>query len=644
MNWLSRLKLKDIVSILRSRFLLLFFLTGSILPALAQVKFTTIASSKEIGRSDYVQVEFVVENAQQIDRLDHPAFQDFNIIQGPIQSSGMSIVNGVMSQYKALSFVLQPIKTGKFTIPGATATIDGKPMRSNPVTIEVNAGGSSTNSNVQPMPQPEWPGDPSDIDREYFIKPGENINEKIRRNLFVKVDVSKTSCYVGEPIVATYKLYSRVQSESRVTKHPSLNGFSVYDMVNPNNDAASVETVNGKPFTVHVIRKAQLIPLQAGTVNLDPVEIENTVHFLKSTTHQKKQNSSDARDIFDDLFNDNSANAVPVDQDITLESKPVAISVKPLPDENKPGDYNGAVGHFTVKASIESKNIRAKDAATLKITVKGSGNLSVVNAPAIQWPSGIESYDATTKEDIDKTIAPLSGSKTFQYDFIPNEAGDYTIPAIQLSYFDPASNSYKTTTAQPLSLTVGKAKKNKSAPPIAATNEYAAKETSNTVTDFLQDHLEWFFTILILSGLATYLLVQNRRLKKAQQAEQLAAAQAKQAAAMAELAKASAPVDRLSLPKQLLEANDYKGFYRELNRAIWNTVADKLNLPASELNKYNITLQLHAQGWDKATTSLLENILNECEMKLYTPDYSEQDIQRILQHAEDIIQALNKKV
>ncbi len=241
-----------------------------------QVKFTMVASSQEIGRGDYLQIKFVIENARQIDQLNAPDFPGFTIVQGPIQSSGMSVVNGNVSQYEGLSFVIQPLKTGKFTIQGASAVVDGKKMRSNPVTITVTAVSSgNSNNNIAPinpfaqlgMPDPSA-ANPMDIDREYLLKPGENIKEKIRKNLFVKVQVDKTTCYVGEPIVATYKLYSRLSSESRVTKRPSLNGFSVYDMIDPGTDASSVEKLNGKPFVVHIIRKTQLVPLQAGTVDL----------------------------------------------------------------------------------------------------------------------------------------------------------------------------------------------------------------------------------------------------------------------------------------------------------------------------------------------------------------------------------------
>ncbi len=142
-----------------------------------------------------------------------------------------------------------------------------------------------------PFPQMSWPDPspsvPEDIDhRDYVLKPGEDIDEKIQKNLFLKVQVDKNNCFVGEPVVATYKLYSRVRAESRVTKHPSLNGFSVYDMVDPGTDPGSVEKLNVKPFIVRTNRKAQLVPLQPGTIDLDPAETENTVHFFKGDGQQ----------------------------------------------------------------------------------------------------------------------------------------------------------------------------------------------------------------------------------------------------------------------------------------------------------------------------------------------------------------------
>jgi hypothetical protein len=193
----------NIASTLRSLFLWLLILVLGVFSVQAQVRFTTVASSKQLGRSDYFQVEYVVENAHQIENLIQPEIHDFQIISGPNQSTGMTIVNGAVSQYKTVSYILQPTRTGRFTIPGATATIDGKKMQSNPVTIQVEQGSTSA-SHYQP--QPIWPGEDPEYQKDYLVRPGEDINDKIRKNLFVKVLVSKTNCFVGEPIVATYKL------------------------------------------------------------------------------------------------------------------------------------------------------------------------------------------------------------------------------------------------------------------------------------------------------------------------------------------------------------------------------------------------------------------------------------------------------
>ncbi|HMH22616.1 MAG TPA: BatD family protein [Puia sp.] len=658
------------VTIIRSSLIVLIALLPGLLVS-GQVKFTTIADRQEIGRGEYLQVEFVVENAKQIDQLNPPDFPGFHVVQGPIQSSGMSIVNGNMSQYKALSFILQPVKTGKFTIGGAGAVVDGKPMRSNSITVTVNASagnGSSGNSGgnnpssggVNPntiFPQMNWPdppgGDPTDIDREYMLRPGDNIKEKIRKNLFVKVQVDKTSCYVGEPIVATYKLYSRLSSESRVTKRPSLNGFSVYDMVDPSSDASSIEKVNGRPFTVHIIRKTQLIPLQAGTIDLDPVEVENTVHFVKGSRQDHAGGGNSLRDLFDRMSDDN-ATGPELEENVVLDTKPLAITIKPLPEENKPADYNGAVGNFSILASLSNnKNISVRDDATLKVVVKGGGNLPIINAPSVTWPSGIEAYEPTAKEDLNKTTVPMSGSKSFEYVFSPRVAGRYTIPSIPFSYFDPASHTYKKVQSAPIDFQVDAAvKKNGTSARLAPAPATVAP--SSGVKNFIQQHLESLFAILILSGLAYYLLRQNLRLRTAEKQQQAAAAvqavtakhptpSREGALAREEKGYYSRPViaaDPLQDSRLLLANGDYKGFYRELNRAVWKAVSEKLNLPSSELNKYNMAKQLQARGWDADTTRSLDNLLNECEMNLYTPAYDPYNMQQLLRQAETLFSVL----
>jgi hypothetical protein len=595
--------------------------------AMAQVKFTTVTSGSQIGRGDYLQVEFIIENAKQIDNLVPPFFPNFKIVEGPIQSSGMSIVNGNTSQYKGVSFVLQPVKTGNFTIAGATATVDGKTMHSNPVTVEVSTAGSP-NATTPLSLQPVYPEDPADASREYILRPGENIADKIKKNLFVRAQADKTTCFLGEPIMVTYKLYSRLRSESRVTRRPSLNGFSVYDMTDPNSDIASVETLNGKQFAVHIIRKAQLIPLQAGTVELDPAEVENKVYFMKQSGSVQHRHS-----LLDEIFgNAGGEEGTETSQDITLQSQPLAINIKPLPEFNKPADFNGAVGKFTIEAAVENKKIAAMDAGTLKVVVKGNGNLPIINAPQVSWPDSIESYDATAKENVDKTVYPLGGSKTFEYAFTPRKKGSYTLAPIGFSYFDPSSATYKTIQTASVGIYVSAAGKRKKF------LETATEETDGFIKGFFLEHLEWFFALLILAGLAVYLWRQNTRLRKAE--IQLKPVPLTSAAPPESHnpAQAHLHTDPLLRTKRLLANGDPSGFYRELNQATWDLLRDKLQVPSSELNKQHIGVLLKAKGFDETKIALLEKTLNECELNLYTPDHNETNMQQTLLQAEQVLQ------
>jgi hypothetical protein len=632
-----------------------FIVWIALLPALTssgQVKFTTVVNSQELGQRDYLQVQFVVENAQQIDEFDPPNdFPGFHIVEGPIQSSGMSVINGNMSQYKGLSYVLLPTHTGKFTIAGAAAVVDGKKMRSNNVVVSVHPGGSGAAPSgggpfgglpgVQPFgPDPFEPAAPEAVNREEVLRPGENIKEKINRNLFVKVQVDRNTCYVGEPIVATYKLYSRVNAESRVTKSPSLNGFSVYDMVQPGTDAVSVEKLNGKAFTVHTIRKAQLIPLQAGNIDLDPVEVENIVHFVKAGARQEPHRSGDRlRDLLDRLSGEENLGPA-VDENVTLDTKPLTITVKPLPEENKPVGFNGAVGNFTIEASLGNKTAVAQDETTLHVVVKGKGNLPVVTAPAVEWPTGIDAFDPTAKEDVNKSVVPMSGAKSFDYMFTARDSGDYLIPGVNLSYFDPFAREYKTINTAPLELRVTPAvKRPRPASPAAAP---AGSPASDRLEGFVRVLPEMILAVLFGLGVLWFWWRLKRKQKESVQVEPAVQETPEVATTLptgAYIPAAPTP-DPLAEAREYFDNGDYKAFYREVNRALWKSIGKKIDLPSSELNKHNVIAQLELRGWDAPSILSLENVLNECEMNLYTPAYDTYNMQQLLRQAEWVLDRL----
>lgn len=579
-----------------------------------QARFSTVIDQTTVSRDQLVQVEYVVENAKKVDDFDPPSFRNFSIVQGPVQSSGMSFVNGNLTQYKALVFLLQPKITGKLIIPGATATIDGKRRQSDAVAIEVtkskNPGGNAYRQRLRLA----MPDRVVEADKEFVLYPNENIVEKIKKNLFVKVEVSKKTCFVNEPIVATYKLYSRVRSESRVVKRPSYNGFSLYDMVDPETDNPSVETINGKSYNVHIIRKSQLFPLQAGKFTLEPVEIENTVHFIKAASEQ---------DTYLEEIHDPFAETV--DQILTIGSEPVDITVKPLPAANQPATYDGAVGNFSVEAFLKDPITKAGEAATLLVKIKGKGNIPMINAPVIKWPDDLEVYDPSAKEEVHPEIAPLAGTKTFEYLFTPKDTGKVVIPAIRFAFFDPSSQSYKIDSTSDINLLiVPGTKKN-----ITKSNDKKAKGATYPAVG----NLAWWIGggILLTLLVIALVVIINRRNKPAIVRSQPAPAPAVPVT----------KVDPLEKARRMISASDPGIFIKEVEAVVWNEVSEKLNILPVELNQPHVIASLQARGADDATVQLFKQLMHNLEYALYIPSQTTEDLQGILTKAENFLTLLN---
>jgi BatD DUF11 like domain len=579
-------------------------------PLTAQVKFTTLVNETTIGKNEYVQVQYVIENANAIRDLKPPVFKGFNIVAGPIQQTGMSTINGSLTRYEGIAYTLRPLSVGKHIISGATAIIDNKPMRSNNITVNVinaSTNNQPPNGFFEPDEQPELP----QMNEDYILKPGENAIQKIKNNLFVKLDVNKTSCYEGQPIIATYKLYSRLKSESRVVRRPSLDGFSVYDMVQPDNYSPAIERLNGKPFNVHIIRKVQLYPLQAGTYVLDPVEVANKVSFVRANA------SNNSMQGLLDSYMDGEIET----HEVILSALPVSITVKPLPLPAKPANYDGAVGAFTISAAVNTLSLAAGETGQLKITINGEGNLPLINAPVINWPKEAEGYESNIKEDIDKTIAPIKGSKIFEYGFTAQKEGVIHIPPVWFSYFDVAANSYRQLKTDSFTVTITKAINKQQAAPTAG----AKKSTVYT---------PWLMALLVvLGGIGLLWLIKKTGRNKPQSLSEKSIA----------IEVPQPQKDIFAEARKALHANNSNLFYKETGIALWSLFAKKLILTGSALNKQQVIDKLQQKGFTATQLLLVENCLKECEVALYTPVQNTHKMTDLLAQAEMLAQALEKK-
>jgi len=604
---------------------------------LAQVGFTATISPGTIGKNETAELKLMVDNARQVDQIVPPSFKDFNVLSGPNQESGMESINGVTRQYMGITYLLKPKSTGKFTLGIAIAKADGKTLKSNLVTLVVTKRASGNNQNnsasglggFSPFPEPVVQ---SSFD-DFIIKKGENIAEKVSKNIFIKVDVSKSSCYVGEPVTVTYKLYTRLKSESSITKNPSFNGFSVIDLLPPGNNYYSTEKLNGREYNVYTLRKSQLYPLQAGPVELEIAEVENNIHFIKEEYLNRQRNG------VDDMFRDFTQTTIPAegiqDEKVTLQSKQALIIVKPLPEKDQPNAFKGSVGDFSIEAAMEKNSFTTDDAGKLSIVIIGQGNMSMIIAPDINWPEGIETYESRSSEQLDKTAVPVSGRKFFEFPFTAAQPGNYTIPAIAFSFFNVKEGRYQTVNTKPFSLIVTKGVGKK---PVIL-NTPPEKAGQEAFFDILFTN-RWLIVIPVAVLILTGLFVWVRKDKKKNLAETIIEKKASKVFPPEGKELTDVPVNPFIVTEEKLVGHDTRGFYEALNIELRKFLSDQLQIPLATINKKRIAEEADKKGVSLHTCLQIQHLLDDLELQLYTPFATENKMQDMYNDADAIVHAL----
>jgi hypothetical protein len=623
-------------SVLQKKILLLLIFFGHY-TLIAQVKFSATVSSPQISKNEMLQLRLIVENANEVEQITAPDFKNFVLVSGPNQESGMAAVNGNISQYVALNYILKPKFAGNFKFTAATAKADGKEYKSNSITVQVTNTTTPANNNSN-FNSPFTGYNPfDDIPRQteindYILKKGEHAADKINNNMFVKVQTDKNSCFVGEPVLATYRLYTRLKSESNVVKNPSFNGFSVIDL-QPGDFNYSREKINGKEYNVYIIRRAQLYPLQPGNLVLEPIEIENEVTFIKEAYANRENNLNNG------LLNDLTETTLPAEaiekSKAILQNKPYTIFVKPLPEINIPSSFKGAVGNFSITAGLEKNNFTTDDAGKLNIIINGEGNLQLVNLPEVKWPLGIDAFEPTATDDLFKNTVPVSGRKILSFNFTAAQPGNYILPPVIFSYFNPLKGKYITDSTKPITFSVTQGIDKKIKPVIIKAEE------KSLVNKFFNNR-RWVvsaISILILCGLIFWL----RRDKKKE--ESIKTYKKEEEARIAEIQNVSAlhleqEKNRLQKASEMIHGES-NTFYHELDYAVKSYLSEKLQLPLESINKKWIAEELDKKNIAVNTSMQLQQIMNEIELQLYAPFAENDNRQDLYNRTAAIIQLLD---
>lgn len=569
----------------------------------AQITFETKVSKKRLGLNERLRVDF--EMNENGDNFNPPSFTNFQVVSGPQQSVSRSWINGVRSFSKTYTYFLTPITKGKITLGQAEITIEGEVYKTLPVEIEVTEA-------------VEKPNDPNNID---YI-----TDENIR----LVAEISDANPYLNEGITVVYKLYFRNPisiTDVQEMESPSFGDFWS-QMINIGRVQVNPRgNYNGEQFNEVVWRKVVLYPQKTGPLEIEPLTLNLS---LSVPTNQR------------DLF----GRQIPVQSQKVITTGKKRINVKTLPLTDQPAEFSGAVGQFDFDVIIDKSALKASESFQVKVKVNGNGNLKLFNLPQINVPKTLEVYEPEHQEEVKVTLSGMQGSVEDVYTIVPQFQGKYPIPAVQFSYFDPKSATYKTLRSQDLLVDVfdgpvaigsqgtpnaQKLKQNLQ----ASENAFRFIQLQTKLIPITTPEFWWSVAFWLLLGIPFIFLIAGYLIKRLiiQNPENISLTKQRKAEQLSK--------KYLSSAKKAI--HNQTAFYEALERALHNYLKAKLKIETTEMSKPNIKNLLVEKKVQVQTAQEFIECIENCERARYAPG-SMVNIQSDFEKASTSIASLDRQL
>lgn len=594
------------------------------LGALAQDITLQAPTSVEAGQQFRVRYTVSTQDATHFTPSD---FKGFEVIYGPSTSkqSSFQFINGQASTSSTVtySYVLVASKPGTYTLTPATAQIDGKTVKSASQQITVlsagsgasQAGGSTTGGGTSSSGRNRRAGATSQPTSSNSIAPSD---------LFMTATASRTNVYKQEAILLTYKLYTLVNITQLDGKLPTLDGFQIQEVPLPRTKEFSLEQYNGKNYQATTWAQYVLFPQKSGDLVIPAIAYEGVV--------QQRNRNLDPIDAF---FNGMSG---VVELKKTITAPAVTIHVKDLP--TAPDNFSGAVGTFTLASSLTPQTLKANEALTLKVDIKGTGNMKLMETPDVAFPQDFETYDAKVEDNFSLTSSGLSGTKTFEYLAVPRHQGDYTVPSTEFVYFDTQTKSYKTLSTPAYDVHVEKGADNAGE---AANYTNPQQDITELNQDIRHIHtrplskpllsrrliLSPAYALCYALPLLLFIIIVLLARKTIKSRADITSLRGKRANKTAQ--------KRLKVAAKLLAQHDRNAFYDEVLRALNGYLADKFALQQTDLNKDSMAGLLLQKGVSEDIVQQLLRTLSDCELARYAPGDPQQSMDNTYRAAISLI-------
>lgn len=579
-----------------------------VLTASAQNSFTADAPAV-VSTDEIFRVVFTATyEGGKVSDFVPPSFEGLEVLAGPVSSTSTSFqsINGQSSttHTHSYTYTVRAVQEGKVTLGAASVKIGKETYSTEPRTIEAVKG--------------EVPDQGSAASGGQRQSAGED--------LMLRMSVSKTRAVVGEPVIVTLKLYvqSSAISGFEDVRFPTFDGFWSQEIDAPQNIQFVRENYNGQVYNAALLRRYMLLPQQTGALTIDPSEL---VCLL-----QIRAESTGPRSIFDDFFSSYQT----IRKRVT--SEPVTVNVSALP-AGAPASFTGGVGSFRLSAGFDSDSVAAHEATSLRMTITGTGNINLVEAPKVKLPADFEAYDVRKTENITTGASGSTGTLTFEYPFIPRAPGVFDIDPVEFTYYDIEAGRYRTLSSGPLRLKVGEGTRTDAAVIPSGVSKRSVENLGEDIrfistTPRLKKAGRMMVsspamliipTVIVLAIVAVWILLSRSIARRSD----VAGTRNRKALKVARA--------RLKNASAFLKQGLYSAFYEELHKALHGYISDKLMLPVADLTRERIGEELRSRGKDEAVIQELSDILDACEYARYAPASGSEAMEKHYEQAVKVI-------
>lgn len=562
------------------------------------------------------RVEFVLTNGKpDKDSFSAPNFTEIglDVLAGPTTSTARSFqsINGKSSSTSTftITYVVAAQKAGNITIGAAHVVSDNKELSTKATPIEAIEESQQQTTNAA-------------------AEQGNALqNQLAQDDILIRLNLSRNTVYKGEPILASLTLYTRASIAGlEDAKLPSFNGFWSQELSTEKYQPQR-QTVNGKVYDSQVIKEYLLYPQQSGEITIEPTTLTAVAQIVMRSNKT-----------FDPFF---GGGTEIYNVKRKLSTGAITLNVKELP-AGAPASFTGAVGSFSMKASLPPTELQANSAASYNVEIAGTGNLTFLQQPKLELPSSFELYNVRSTESIQTSTAGTKGYRRFEYPFIARAEGEYDIKPIEFTYFSPEKESYITLSSEALHINItpdpqagsslttqiisGVAKENvrQLGSDIRFIKLGRAQLHSSASPLMLSSTYFTLLTLILVAFVALY-YTMRRRIRDSHNTVLIRTRRANKVA-----------VQRFRMAEKYMCENNRHAFYEEMLRALWGYMSDKLNIPVSSLTKENIREELQRKGCPNDVAKLYTDIISRCDEAQYSPIESVQ-MNRVYEEGVGII-------